>query len=313
MPNPSLSKELMQEAIDAVEMYGNVVAASKALGIKRETLRHRSDKAQMHGIRPTRHREYTPALREKLGISHMVIPDVQSKPGVQNDHLTWAGNYAVDKQPDVIVCIGDFWDMPSLSHYDKGKIDFEGRRYTHDVKAGQIALDKFHKPIDDYNRTAKVKYEPRLVFCLGNHEIRIVRLVNDNPEYSGKFDIADLGITERGWTMHDFLKIVKIDGVEYSHFFTSGCMGRPVSSAAALLRERQCSATMGHVQHTDIAIHKKTLQTALFCGTFYQHDENYLGLQGNGQKRQIVMKHEVEDGCYDPMLVSLNFLRKRYS
>jgi hypothetical protein len=243
----------------------------------------------------------------------MVIPDVQAKPGVKDDHLTWAGNYAVDKQPDVIVAIGDWFDLPSLSHYDKGKIDFEGRRYVNDVKAGQASMDKFLKPIDDYNRTAKVKYKPRMVFCLGNHEIRVVRLVNDNPEYSGKFDIADLGIKERGWEMHDFLKIVKIGGIEYSHYFTSGVLGRPVSSAATLLRERQCSATMGHVQHSDVALHKKTLNRALFCGTFYQHDEAYLGLQGNGQKRHLIMKHEVEDGQYDLMEVSLNFLRKRYS
>lgn len=303
----------MQQAIDAVETYGNVVVAAKALGIKRETLRHRTDKAQLHGVRPTRRREYTPALREKLGISHMVIPDVQAKPGVKDDHLTWAGNYAVDKQSDVIIAIGDWFDLPSLSHYDKGKIEFEGRRYVNDVKAGQASMDKFMKPIDDYNRTAKVKYKPRLVFCLGNHEIRIVRLANDNPQFEGKFDIRDLGIAERGWEMHDFLKVVTIDGIEYSHYFTSGVMGRPVSSAAALLRERQRSATMGHVQHTDMAIHKKTMQRALFCGTFYQHTENYLGNQGNSQKHGIFLKHEVEDGQYDLMEVSLNFLRKRYS
>ena len=313
MPTPKLSQEQMQQAIDAVETYGSVLAAAAAIGMNRETLRNRVDRAQLFGVKPTRHHEYTPALREKLGISHMVIPDVQAKPGVKDDHMTWAGNYAIDKQPDTIVFIGDVFDLPSLSHYDKGKIDFEGRRYVHDVKAGQASLDKFLKPIDDYNRTAKAKYEPRKVFCLGNHEIRLVRLVNDNPEYEGKFDISDLGIKERGFEMHDFLKVVTIDGIQYSHYFTSGVMGRPVSSAAALLRERQCSATMGHVQHTDIAIHKKTLQTALFCGTFYQHDETYLGHQGNSQKRQIVMKHEVENGCYDPMFVSLNFLRKRYS
>lgn len=313
MPTKPLSKAQMQEAVDLVEKHQGIKQAARAEGVSYNMLRRRHDRAQLQGFKPTRHHEYTPALREKLGVSHMVIPDVQAKPGVKDDHLTWAGNYAVDKQPDVIVAIGDWFDLPSLSHYDKGKIDFEGRRYVNDVKAGQASMDKFLKPIDDYNRTAKVKYQPRKVFCLGNHEIRVVRLVNDNPEYSGKFDIADLGIKDRGWEMHDFLKVVTINGIEYSHYFTSGVMGRPVSSAAALLRERQRSATMGHVQHTDMAIHKKTLQRSLFCGTFYQHDEAYLGLQGNAQKRHIILKHEVEDGQYDLMEVSLNFLRKRYS
>lgn len=51
----------------------------------------------------------------------------------------------------------------------------------------------------------------------------------------------------------------------------------------------------------------------MFCGTFYQHDEPYLGAQGNGQRRQIIFKHEVKDGNYDLMEVSLAYLKKRYS
>ena len=39
---------------------------------------------------------------------HMVIPDPQAKPGHTFEHMSWAGQYAVDKQPDVIICIGDF-------------------------------------------------------------------------------------------------------------------------------------------------------------------------------------------------------------
>jgi hypothetical protein len=70
---------------------------------------------------------------------------------------------------------------------------------------------------------------------------------------------------------------------------------------------------MGHVQYTDVAMHKKTQQIGLFCGTCYTHDEDYLGHQGNVQRRQIVVKHEVEDGRYDPMFVSLKFLEKAYS
>ena len=54
-------------------------------------------------------------------MKHMVIPDTQCKPGVPMEHLTWAGQYAVEQKPDVIIHIGDHWDMPSLSSYDKGK------------------------------------------------------------------------------------------------------------------------------------------------------------------------------------------------
>ena len=111
----------------------------------------------------------------------------------------------------------------------------------------------------------------------------------------------------------EFLKVLTVDGVEYAHYFTSGNMGRPVTSAAALLRERQNSAIMGHVQHTDMAFHKKTQNIAMFAGICYTHDEKYLGPQGNNTRRQIVMLHEVENGHFDPMFVSLKFLAKRYA
>jgi len=58
----------------------------------------------------------------------LVIPDTQVKDGVDTNHLAWCGQYLVEKRPDTIVCLGDFWDFPSLSFYDKGTLAFEGRR-----------------------------------------------------------------------------------------------------------------------------------------------------------------------------------------
>ena len=312
MPTPPIDARLLQEAIDLYELYGSAYNAVKAgaTNVNRQTLRNRIDQAIKKGFKPSVKKD-APRIYEKkrLGRMHMVIPDTQVKPGVNTDHLEWAGNYAAEKQPDVIVMIGDWWDMPSLSSYDKGKLSFEGRRYIDDIKAGRRAMERFLGPISKV-----MNYKPRMVFTLGNHEHRIVRYVENNPEFSGKFGFDDLGLRDYGWEVHDFLKPVLIDGIEYCHYFTSGVMGRPVSSAATLLRERQRSCSQGHVQHTDVAIHKKTQQIALFAGTFYQHDEDYLGYQGNSQRRQIVIKHEVDgEGHYDPMFVSLKFLEKAYS
>ena len=317
MPTPKLTDEQCVESLNLVEEYGSGHMAVLALGSKtaltRDTIERRAAQGRVRNLRPTFNRD-APRIyqRQRLGKMHLVIPDVQMKPGVRDDHLSWIGNYIVEKRPDVIVCIGDFADMPSLSVYDKGKLPFEGRRYVNDVKSVRRAMEKLLAPIDDYNRTAKERYAPRKVLTMGNHEHRIIRVVDENPEFQGKFDLDDLGYKDFGWEVHDYLEVVEIDGVQYSHFFTSGVRGNPVSSAAALLRERQTSATMGHVQYTDIAVHKKTQKIAMFCGTCYLHDEAYLSRQDNSQRRQIVVKHEVEDGLYDPMLVSLRFLEKAY-
>ena len=302
----------LQEAIDLYELHGSAHNAIKAGASKlsRNALQTRMHTALIKGFKPTVKKDAPRVFeRQRLGKMHMVIPDTQVKPGVAIDHLEWAGNYAAEKRPDVIIHIGDHWDMASLSAYDKGKMSFEGRRYVKDIDAGRDAMERFLAPI-----RRVPDYKPRLVFTLGNHEHRIVRYVENNPEFSGKFGFGDLGLREFGWEVIDFLKPILIDGIEYCHYFTSGVMGRPVSSAATLLRERQRSCTQGHVQHTDVAIHKKTQQIALFAGTFYQHDEDYLGYQGNSQRRQIIIKHEVDgEGHYDPMFVSLKFLEKCYS
>ena len=126
---------------------------------------------------------------------------------------------------------------------------------------------------------------------------------------------AGQGYEQWGWEVHPFLEVVEIDGIEYAHFITSGVMGRAASSAAVMLRERQKSCTMGHSQLYDMAMHKRTQQRSLMCGTFYQHEEAYLGLQMQGlaYRRHLIFKHEVQEGRYDLMEVSLDFLRRRYA
>ena len=313
--NPGLEESQLLEALNSFTKHGSMTLAARALGINLNTFRNRVVRAQLAGLKPTVERDVIkPTRLERLGKVHMVIPDVQAKPNVNNDHMEWIANYALEKRPDVIIQIGDWADMPSLSSYDRGKRCYEGRRYVHDCDAANLSLERFERVIEDHNRTHTAEpYNPRKVLTRGNHEHRIIRATDLDPALHGKLTYSDLNFEDRGWECHEFLEIVEIDGIEYSHYFISGNMGRPVSSAAALLRARNGSATMGHVQNCDLAIHKQTQHMALFAGICYSHDEVYLGPQGNATRRQIVMKHEVEDGKYDPMFVSLRFLQKRYS
>ena len=113
---------------------------------------------------------------------HMVIPDTQTKPNQNWDHLRWAGEYAVKIKPDVIVHIGDHWDFPSLSSHDaKGSKSFEGRRYVEDVQAGIEAMEAFLGPIRaeqaKLKHDKKKQWNPRLVFTIGNHEYRATSII----------------------------------------------------------------------------------------------------------------------------------------
>ena len=247
-----------------------------------------------------------------------VIPDCQVKSGVPLEHLLYAGRYIAEKKPDVIVNIGDFWDMPSLSSYDKGKKSFEGRRYKDDIEVGNMAMDLFMQPIRKemkrIKRNKKKQWNPRFIFTLGNHENRIERATNDSAELDGILSYDDLNL--KGWEVYDFKEPVIVEGVGFCHYFTSGVMGRPVSSARAMLTKKHMSCVMGHVQDKDIAFSKRgdgVNLTGLFAGIFYQHDEEYLGSQGNGSWSGIWMLHNVENGSFDEMPVPLEYLRSKYN
>ena len=246
-----------------------------------------------------------------------VIPDTQVKPDVPLDHLLYAGRYIASKKPDVIVMIGDWWDMESLCSYDKGKASFEGRRYKKDIDAGNLAMDLFLQPIKTERERLKVnkkkQWKPRMVFTIGNHEQRIERAIENDCILEDTIGYQDLNLDD--WEVADFLQPVIIEGVAFSHYFTTGVMGRPVTSARAMLTKKMMSCVMGHVQDRDIAYGKRADNarlTGLFAGMYTQHDEAYLGNQGNGSWKGIWMLNEVESGSFDELPVSLNYLKNKY-
>lgn len=251
--------------------------------------------------------------------THLVIPDTQVKPGQDLTFLTRIGKYIVNKKPDVVIQIGDFSDMESLSFYDKGTKNFEGRRYKKDIEAAYQAMEALLSPLYEYNNRAKrnkeKQYWPRLVLTLGNHEDRINRLVNEDPKLEGMIQITDLPYWQYGWEVYPYLEVVNLDGINYSHYFTSGVMGRPVPNARQLLIKKHQSCVMGHVQTMDIATDYRadgTPITGLFAGCCYEHNEFYLGKQGNHHFRGIHMLYEVNNGSFYHHAISLNYLNRKY-
>ena len=252
-------------------------------------------------------------------MKHLIIPDTQIKPNESLEHLSWAGKYAASKKPDVIVHIGDHWDLPSLSCYDVGKKSFEGRKYIDDVQAGNQGMAVFMAPIIAEQQrlidNKKKRWNPRLVFTLGNHEQRIERAIESDRKLEGLISYDDFNLSDYGWEVIPYLEPIVIDGVCYSHYFTSGVMGRPVTSARMLLQKKMMSSVMGHVQDRDIAYGRRgdgKSVTALFAGIYYLHDEGYLNYQTNQSWRGIWLLNEVEDGSFDELPVSITYLRRKY-
>ena len=242
---------------------------------------------------------------------YLVIPDTQVKPGVDISYLTWIGNYIAEKRPDTIVMIGDFADMPSLSSFDIGKKSFEGRRYKDDIEATKEAMYLLTKPFSKLRG-----YKPRMHLTLGNHEERIIRACESDAKLDGTITINDLQYEKFGWTVHEFLRPVILDDIAFCHYFPSGTLGRPTSSARAILNKMHMSCIAGHLQGRDIAYAKRAdgrQITAIIAGSCYLHNEDYLSPLTNQHWRGLLVLHQVNKGAFDEMMVSLDYLEKAYS
>jgi hypothetical protein len=251
-------------------------------------------------------------------MKHFVIPDCQIRPGDDFEFLRKIGEYIVDKQPEKIICLGDFADMASLSSYDVGKKAFEGRRYLKDIEAANEAMGALMEPLRAYNYNARKnkqkQYLPEKTMCLGNHCNRINRAINDDPKLEGVLSVDHLNYAAYGWDVHKFLDVVIIDGIAYSHYFVSGLLGRPATTAASQLNKKHMTCVAGHQQGLQIHTGYRAdgaLIHSIIAGSCYEHDEDYLGPQGNKHWRGALMLNDVVDGDFDIMPLRLKYLKER--
>jgi hypothetical protein len=146
--------------------------------------------------------------------THLVIPDTQVCPGSPTEHLTWIGEYIVHKEPDVIVMLGDFAEMESLSSYDRGKKAFEGRRYWKDVEAAKQAMGKLLSPLRREQQKRKYakrrQYMPRMVMLLGNHENRINRAVEQELSLKELYQPKTWDMKQQGGRCCPFWKWLRL-------------------------------------------------------------------------------------------------------
>ncbi len=250
---------------------------------------------------------------------HLVIGDSQVKPGVCTDHLEWIGRYIVDEfhgRNLAVIHLGDHWDMPSLSSYDEGKRSFEGRRYQKDIEAGNAAFDRLCEPLARANKGVRRPWEPERHLVLGNHEARITRAIEEDARLEDLMTLDHLNARSWGWRVHGFREPVDIDGVVYAHYFYNPMTGHPYGGEiSGRLKTIGHSFTMGHQQGLRYGLRETALgrQHGLVLGSTYLHDEEYLGPQGNRSWRGIAVCHQVERGDYDIMMVSLDYLCRRYT
>lgn len=248
----------------------------------------------------------------------LVIPDTQCKPDTPTEHLGWAGDAICDYRPDVVVHLGDHWDFPSLSSHDKaGSKYFEGKRYLADVEAGNKGMEALLSPLKELQRIQKETkhkvYKPRLVFLKGNHCNRLTRAVNSNPMLEGLMTFDHLDLAD--WEVNEFLHPVFINGVGFNHYWPVGAMDRPAASPAAIISKLHMSCVAGHCQGKQIAYGKAAdgrSICSIITGSYYLHSEDYMSRLGNKHWRGLVVLNDVKEGCFDEMMLSIQYLERKY-
>lgn len=241
-----------------------------------------------------------------------VIGDTQCKQGIDLDYMHYIGHYIKLTQPDIIVHLGDHYDMASLSSYDKGSLSAEGRRIRDDLDAGDEGLCILQHYIDDVP-----EYNPRKVVTLGNHEDRIDRYVEVHPEFKDFMGTDKLAFADLGWEVYPFLKPVEICGIHFVHYLANTMTGKPLGgSAMNRLKTVGESFVMGHQQVFEYAERPLQLsgrkQLGIIVGAAYEHDEAYKGYQGNHHFRGCVELYDCADGYGLHRNVSLQYMKELY-
>lgn len=321
-----ITKDDHDDYIDLINEGLSQRQACKALGIKRGTMQYylknlpKEPEIKSAILRamdfPSPWAQHVKVERPPLGNPKgkktiLVIADTQCKSEEDLTYMLWIGKYIAEKQPDIIVHIGDHYDFPSLSSYDKGKSSAEGRRLHKDIDAGNLGFEYLNKFISQV-----AGYNPRKVFTVGNHEQRLDRYIDDNPELVGTLGVDKLPFAKYGWEVHPFLKPVEIEGIFFVHYLANPMNGKPYGgNAMNILKTVGRSFIVGHKQCLDIALRPtidNKLQLGIVNGACYPHDEGYKGYQGNNHFRGLTVLHEVEDGFGLPMFVSLDFMKEKY-
>ena len=99
--------------------------------------------------------------------------------------------------------------------------------------------------------------------------------------------------------------------------FPNPMTGKPLGgNALSILKTVGGSLVQGHRQTLDVAtrtLHTGVQQWSIVAGASYDFDESYKGFTGNKHWRGIVVMHNVKNGGFDPLFVSTDYLKERFS
>ncbi len=262
----------------------------------------------------------------------LVIPDGHVDD--LNDQSRWSllGHLIVDRKPDVIVELGDFVSVNSLSHFDKHKSRvMENKRFPLEMQAGRHALSLLFDPMDTHNMKMRKqhgpKYKPVVIWCEGNHEHRVTMYLDYHAQLEGQLELhlphnlnyASFPITQ----VVPFKEYVTINGVSFTHAPINSA-AKAVSGKYAIQRASEIFGTslvFGHLHRKEglnVKRHGVNLTQFNSAGCFFEHTDDYAEGAQNVYWRGVIFLTMWDDldpesyGRFDVDEISIARLRNEY-
>lgn len=250
----------------------------------------------------------------------LIFEDAHIEQNQNLDRFQYLGKLIVQEKPDIIISNGDFISFESISNWNTSKkLTLEGLRYSKEIEAGNTALTYLEEPLRELQAKQsrfKVKqYKPELYFISGNHEERVARYVQENPQLEGIMSIQDsLNLFDRGWDVIPYKSYLEIKGIQFTHVPITG-NGQPVSGTnviSAGLRIVSKSTVWGHHHYVASGSVKRhgssDLIQGLTCGCFFDDESIYAKGGNNNYFRGVVILDIIREGKFDFRTISLERL-----
>lgn len=150
----------------------------------------------------------------------LVIGDLHQDPRHPDrlDCLTWIARRASEQRPTRIIQVGDWSSWDSVNQHDRNET--QKARYKPPISADMDNLVASHQA---WRRGMASDYKPRQNFLLGNHENRLERFENANPEAHQTFTVQrDQTFLQFGWQIRPYGELFYVNGVGFTHHPTNG-------------------------------------------------------------------------------------------
>jgi len=160
-------------------------------------------------------------MGKQKSMTIMAIGDSHDQPNISKDRFKWMGMHAATLKPDRIIHIGDFasWDSVS-THEERGSASHAMRpSFKTDLESCEEAMCALYKEVSHLDIPQDM--------TAGNHEDRIHRFENKNPETVGTLftQFEEMAARYR-WRIHPYGQWLLVDGVGFIHV-PMNIMGRP--------------------------------------------------------------------------------------